>query len=52
MNPDTDTSQTKPAIAKRTVDKNVRLSDELGFLDIDLDPTLDLFSEIEKLKKI
>jgi len=25
--------------------------DEIGFLDIDIDPTLDLFAEIEKLKK-
>lgn len=25
--------------------------DQLGFLDIDLDPTLDLFAEIERLKK-
>ena len=24
---------------------------EKGFLDIDLDPTLDLFAELEKLKK-
>ena len=25
--------------------------DQIGFLDIELDPTLDLFAEIEKLKK-
>ena len=25
--------------------------DEKGFLDVDIDPTLDLFAEIEKLKK-
>jgi|GEM_PF-6598197 len=25
--------------------------DENGFLDVDIDPTLDLFAEIEKLKK-
>ena len=25
--------------------------EKTGFLDIDLDPTLDLFAEIEKLKK-
>src|SRR5712671_3367452 len=31
-------------IAKSNIEKN-------GFLDIELDPTLDLFAEIEKLKK-
>jgi quinolinate synthase len=38
------TIKTIPAAALATVDKN-------GFLDIDLDPTLDLFAEIERLKK-
>ena len=32
------------AIARRDLNKN-------GFLDIDLDPTLDLFAEIDRLKK-
>jgi quinolinate synthase len=44
MNPDTIISNSELAIAKTAVDKN-------GFLDIELDPTLDLFAEIEKLKK-
>jgi len=44
MNPDTIISNSELAIAKAEVDKN-------GFLDIELDPTLDLFAEIEKLKK-
>jgi quinolinate synthase len=44
MNPDTFISNSELAIAKTAVDKN-------GFLDIELDPTLDLFAEIEKLKK-
>lgn len=37
--------------ATLAIDKNVRLSDGQGFLDIELDPTLDLFAEIERLKK-
>src|SRR5258706_9814243 len=44
MNSDTIISNSELTIAKNTVDKN-------GFLDIELDPTLDLFAEIEKLKK-
>src|SRR6266481_2705317 len=44
MNPDTITSNSELTIAKNAVDKN-------GFLDIELDPTLDLFYEIERLKK-
>jgi quinolinate synthase len=44
MNPDTITADSKLEIAKSAVEKN-------GFLDIELDPTLDLFAEIERLKK-
>src|SRR5438034_9051981 len=44
MNPDTIIPNSELAIAKMAVDKN-------GFLDIELDPTLDLFAEIERLKK-
>jgi len=33
------------------INKNELLVAEKGFLDIDVDPSLDLFSEIEKLKK-
>ena len=43
MNTDTSTSSVLAA-AKANVDNR-------GFLDIDLDPTLDLFAEIERLKK-
>jgi quinolinate synthase len=43
MNTDTSTSSVLAA-AKANVDHR-------GFLDIDLDPTLDLFAEIERLKK-
>ena len=32
-------------------EKNAELVRQKGFLDIDIDPTLDLFTEIEKLKK-
>lgn len=32
-------------------DTAVKNLETKGFLDIELDPTLDLFSEIEKLKK-
>ena len=35
---------TELAIAKKHLDRK-------GFLDIDVDPTLDLFEEIERLKK-
>jgi quinolinate synthase len=45
MNPDVLTA------AKSEVEKKSRLENEKGFLDIDLDPTLDLFAEIERLKK-
>jgi quinolinate synthase len=38
-----------PAIS--SLDPNARLLDEQGFLDIEIDPTLDLFAEIERLKK-
>src|SRR5947207_9855663 len=44
MNPDTIIPNSELAIAKMAVDKN-------GFLDIELDPTLDLFAELERLKK-
>src|SRR5438046_5610441 len=44
MNPDTIIPNSELAIAKMAVDKN-------GFLDIELDPSLDLFAEIERLKK-
>src|SRR6266581_8005259 len=44
MTPDTITANFELTIAKNAVDKN-------GFLDIELDPTLDLFAEIERLKK-
>ena len=44
MNTDTSTSSVLAA-AKANVDNR-------GFLDIDLDPTLDLFAEIERLKKV
>ena len=43
MNTDTSTSSVL-TVAKANVDNR-------GFLDIDLDPTLDLFAEIERLKK-
>ena len=43
MNTDTSTSSIL-TVAKANVDNR-------GFLDIDLDPTLDLFAEIERLKK-
>jgi quinolinate synthase len=45
MNKNTDTSINSVLAAARA---NV---DNRGFLDIDLDPTLDLFAEIERLKK-
>jgi quinolinate synthase len=44
MNSDTFIPNSELAMAKSTVDKN-------GFLDIELDPTLDLFAQIEKLKR-
>src|SRR5213078_4196405 len=44
MNPDTIIPNSELAIAKMAVDRN-------GFLDIEPDPTLDLFAEIERLKK-
>jgi len=43
MNPDTSINSVL-AKARANVDNR-------GFLDIDLDPTLDLFAEIERLKK-
>src|SRR5258706_3004254 len=44
MNSDTIISNSELTIARSNVEKN-------GFLDIDLDPTLDLFQEVERLKK-
>jgi hypothetical protein len=36
-----------------TIDLKEKISRlaQVGFLDVDIDPTLDLFAEIEKLKK-
>ena len=44
MNPRTLVSYSELEIAKNAVDKN-------GFLDVEPDPTLDLFAEIERMKK-
>src|SRR5947207_14681684 len=44
MNPDTIIPNSELAIAKMAIEKN-------GFLDIELDPSMDLFAEIERLKK-
>jgi quinolinate synthase len=44
MSKETFTADNELTIAKMDVEKN-------GFLDIELDPTLDLFAEIERLKK-
>src|SRR6185503_11128793 len=38
-------------LARMQVDQKARLLDGQGFLDIEIDPTLDLFSAIERLKK-
>ncbi|MCB9231464.1 MAG: quinolinate synthase NadA [Bacteroidia bacterium] len=35
----------------KTVEEKMKRIDKVGFLDLDIDPTLDLFEEIEKLKK-
>lgn len=37
--------------AKMEVNQKARLPDGQGFLDVELDPTMDLFAEIERLKK-
>lgn len=39
------------ATAKNEVEAKARLADGQGFLDIELDPSLDLFAGIERLKK-
>ncbi len=36
---------------QNNLNENARMLNEQGFLDIDIDPTLDLFAEIENLKK-
>jgi quinolinate synthase len=35
----------------QTLEKATHNLDKRGFLDLEIDPTLDLFEEIEKLKK-
>jgi quinolinate synthase len=46
------TQHNKSENAKKSkLGNNARLLEEQGFLDIDLDPSLDLFAEIDRLKK-
>jgi len=44
-------SKTKTDTAKSSAEKRISLKDGQGFLDIDLDPALDLFAAIGRLKK-